>query len=170
MSSFVSVGNGHQPFSRLLDAVDALADMLPQPVVVQHGHTPFSSPRCIATAFMPMEDFVAQMASASLVIIHGGVGSILSALQAGKVPIVAPRVAAMDEIIDDHQLGLVRALAAAGRVIMLDEVSRLSDVVADLRAMEVGDVDARQHPAVLVAMVRQALTIQSRRAGGTALR
>ena len=50
--TFVSVGNAKHPFHRLLKGVAVIASKLPQPVVVQHGHTPFESPLCKAKAFM----------------------------------------------------------------------------------------------------------------------
>ena len=156
MSTFVSIGNGHQPFTRLLDAVDAIAESLPQPVVVQHGHTPFSSTRCTAIAFMPMEDFVVQMGSARLVIIHGGVGSILSAWRAGGLPIVVPRMAAMNEHIDDHQLELAIALAGAGRVLLVEDMTQLGAAVIEAVNGR-GGGSAGEDGATLVESVRAAL-------------
>lgn len=157
MSTFVSIGNGHQPFTRLLDAVDAIADNLPQPVVVQHGHTPFASTRCTATAFMPMDEFMAQIVHARLVIIHGGVGSILSALQGGGIPIVVPRLAAMGEIIDDHQLDLARALASVGRVALVEDTVNLGAAVMDAAAHNCA-APATRTDMPLVAMVKRILS------------
>ena len=157
MSTFVSIGNGHQPFTRLLDAVDAIAESLPQPVVVQHGHTPFSSTRCTAIAFMPMEDFVAHMGSARLVIIHAGVGSILSAWRAGGLPIVVPRLAAMNEHIDDHQLDLARALASVGRVALVEDTVNLGTAVLDAAAHQCA-APATRTDIPLVAMVKRILS------------
>ena len=93
MSTFVSVGNANQPFSRLLEAVAILAEQggLPLPVIVQHGHTPFVSTSCKAIDFMAMEDFSEYVQSAELLIIHAGAGSMIHACQAGKVPVVMPR-------------------------------------------------------------------------------
>ena len=156
MSTFVSVGNGHQPFTRLLDAVEALAPTLPHPVVVQHGHTPFASTQCMCVDFMPMDAFIKHVGSASLVIMHAGVGSILSAVQAAKLPIVVPRLAAMNEIIDDHQLELAIALAGAGRVLLVEDMAQLGAAV--IKAVNGrGGRSAGEGGAKLVESVRAAL-------------
>lgn len=156
MSTFVSVGNGHQPFTRLLDAVGALAPTLPHPVVVQHGHTPFASTQCTCVDFMPMDAFIKHVASASLVIMHAGVGSILSAVQAAKLPIVVPRLAAMNEVIDDHQLELAIALAGAGRVLLVEDMTQLGAAVIEAVSGR-GGRSAGEDGATLVESVRAAL-------------
>ena len=48
MSTFVTIGNSLDPFPRLLDEVSRLAaaGLLPPPVVVQCGNTPFVSEHC----------------------------------------------------------------------------------------------------------------------------
>jgi UDP-N-acetylglucosamine transferase subunit ALG13 len=56
------------------------------------------------------------MDEARVIVTHGGVGSILMALSAGKSPIVMPRRAALREAVDDHQVDFVEHLAKAGIV------------------------------------------------------
>lgn len=130
MSTFVSVGNANQPFSRLLQAVSECAELLPQPIVVQCGHTPFDDPRCQVHAFLEMEQFVAQVRTAEVVIVHAGAGSVLHAIRAGKKPIVMPRRAAFGEHVDDHQLEFARELSETERVIMVESVDELSVLVS----------------------------------------
>lgn len=113
MGTFVTVGNAHQSFVRLLKAVETIADSLPQPVIVQCGHTPFTSEKCQSVDFMTMERFVDALSSADLVITHGG-ATVMQAIQAGKVPVVMPRLPGQREIIDDHQVHFATAIAANG--------------------------------------------------------
>jgi UDP-N-acetylglucosamine transferase subunit ALG13 len=125
MSTFVSVGNAHQPFSRLVAAVADISEFLPQPVVIQHGYTPFVSDHCEAIPFLEMSEFQERIAFSTLLILHAGVGGILSALKCGKIPIIVPRRADLGEHIDNHQVDLGRALAGTGRVVVIEDVANL---------------------------------------------
>lgn len=161
MSTFVSVGNAHQPFSRLLDAVDAIAPALPQPVFVQHGHTPFVSSRCGGAAFLEMSDFERRIADARLFIVQAGGGGILSALKCGKVPVIVPRRGDLGEHIDNHQVSWGRALAGTGRAVLVEDVADLAAAAID--ALSRQDTARSAVPGTaMVGLVRDAL-LQSQR-------
>lgn len=121
MTTFVSAGNATQPFNRLIEAVLRIASKLPQPVVVQHGNTLFQGAGCIPRPFMQMVEFSEHVAEAELLILHAGAGSVIHALQAGKIPVVMPRRAQYGEHVDDHQLEFARALAEEGKVVVAEE-------------------------------------------------
>jgi UDP-N-acetylglucosamine transferase subunit ALG13 len=125
LSTFVLVGNVRRPFTRLLDAVTTNAAALPQPVIVQHGHTPFKSDACRGVPFLEMSEFERLIASSQLVIAHAGVGGIFHALRAGKVPVVVPRRSDLGEHLDDHQLSLARALSKTQKVVVVEDVGTL---------------------------------------------
>ena len=71
-----------------------------------------------------------RMRDADVVVTHGGVGSILDALAAGKVPVVVPRRASRAEHVDDHQEQFARHVHDA-RLAVTVEAPDLS--AADLR-------------------------------------
>jgi UDP-N-acetylglucosamine transferase subunit ALG13 len=144
VSTFVSVGNATQPFRRLLDEVARLAAALPQPVLVQHGFTPFDSNICQAVRFVDMSEFERLVAEADLLILHAGAGSVIHAVRAGKVPVVMPRRARHGEHVDDHQLEFAQALATAGRLVLTEEPEQLREVVyqALARQKEAGQAHA----------------------------
>jgi len=129
--TFVSVGNATQPFSRLLEGVAAIAHKLPQPVFVQFGSTPFRSAECESAQWLAMPEFERRAAEAELLILHAGAGSVLHAVQAGKLPVVMPRRAGCGEHVDDHQLEFARALADAGKVVLALEPADLAAAVAE---------------------------------------
>lgn len=132
MTTFVSVGNATQPFNRLIEAVFKIAPKLPQAVVLQHGHTLFPAVEgCISRPFVEMEDFAHLVAHAELLILHAGAGSVIHAIKAGKVPVVMPRRAKYGEHVDDHQLEFARALAEAGKVVMVEEPKDLMAAVEE---------------------------------------
>ncbi|MGH6838766.1 MAG: glycosyltransferase, partial [Methylocella sp.] len=120
LSTFVSVGNAYQPFTRLIHAVTSIARKLPQPVVVQHGHTPFDSVDCRGVAFLDMRAFESAVSEAEVVVLHAGAGSVIHALSAGKAPVVMARRAEFGEHVDDHQVEFARELARIGRVVVIE--------------------------------------------------
>jgi UDP-N-acetylglucosamine transferase subunit ALG13 len=54
------------------------------------------------------------MAGADIVVSHAGAGSALSALRAGRMPLIASRRAALGEAGDDHQQELADELMRRG--------------------------------------------------------
>jgi len=130
----VSLGNATQPFPRLLAAVAQCHALLPRPLLVQHGATaPAGLSGLLDTnlqAFLPMAAFEAQVAAASLLILHAGAGSVLHAVRAGKTPILMPRRQHLHEHVDDHQLEFARTLAASGHVILAETADDLPPAIA----------------------------------------
>lgn len=111
---FATVGTHQQPFARMLEALGALPE--PSELVVQYGYGQPPPGVGRAVAFMPFGEMEACFEEADAVITHAGVGSILCARRAGHVPIVVPRLRALGEHVDDHQLELTRVLAERGAV------------------------------------------------------
>ena len=130
MSSFVCVGNAVQPFTRLLDAVDRLAVKLPQPVVVQFGSAEnWEGINCEGVDFLGMHEFEKHAEESLVTIMHAGAGSIIHALQAGKVPVIVPRRFSNGEHVDDHQVEFCRQLANEPRVVVCDDIADLEKSV-----------------------------------------
>jgi UDP-N-acetylglucosamine transferase subunit ALG13 len=130
MTTFVSVGNGHQDFSRLLNEVKRIAPNLPQPVIVQHGRTPFESDSIKHFAFVDSAEFGRLLRVTTLIITHGGAGSVFRALKLGKRPVVVPRQHDFNEHVDDHQVTFVNELAQAGLVVGVIDIGSLEKAVA----------------------------------------
>ena len=114
---FLSLGTHEQPFDRALELVPALARA--EDVVVQHGHTRARRELLNVSwlEFVSYEELVALMRRASTVACHAGVGTIMTALSLGKIPLVMPRLRELNEHVDDHQLQIAAALAKRGLVV-----------------------------------------------------
>lgn len=153
MSTFVSVGNATQPFTRLLRAVVSILPRLPRPVVVQHGSTAFSAPGCRAVAFLEMSEFDRLVHDSSLLILHAGAGSVIHAVRAGKLPVVMPRRARDDEILDDHQMEFAVELERLGRIVLAREEADLENAVAMALAHQ-ADRSRNAEPAPMLKQVR----------------
>lgn len=158
MSTFVSVGNATQPFTRLLEAVCEVAPRLPQPVFVQFGAAQsFACPGCAGVAFLEMEAFAQHVSEAELLILHAGAGSVIHAVRAGKIPVVMPRHASLGEHVDNHQLEFARELEKTGKVFVAHDAATLMQAaIAALQCQRMRDVGVASEPP-LVGMVRHVL-------------
>lgn len=157
MSTFITLGNAHQSFARLLNAVAPLLSSLPQPVVIQYGYTQFQSEQAESFAFVEAERFALEVARAEVLIMHAGAGSVIHALGAGKVPIVAPRLAVYGEHVNNHQLEFARELAKMERIVLLEDMTRLQEAVADARAKQLKGRDKHVEPK-LVRLIAEELS------------
>lgn len=132
---FVTVGTATQPFRRLLDEVARLADsgeFGTEPVVVQHGYSPFASETAEAHEFLSRDAFEQKLESCSIIVTHGG-STVLEAVRVGRVPVAMPRLARFGEHVNDHQLEFVRALADEGWVVPAWEPADLMNAVRAAR-------------------------------------
>lgn len=109
----LTLGTERYPFPR---ALEQLAQALPADAEIlrQVGHTPVTDAHGPCRRWVPGDELARAVAEADLVVTHAGVGSVLSALRAGRHPVVLPRLARLGEHVDDHQLQLARMLAERG--------------------------------------------------------
>ncbi len=157
---FVTVGNATQPFPRLLSAVAELAragELSDEPLLIQFGHgKPVTAPKTTWTPFLPVGVFEQTIADASLIITHGGCGTLLTAIRRGKVPVVMPRRKKNGEHVNDHQLQLTQALAADAYIVPALEPQDLAGAIRAARTQATRPSLATSPP--LVDLVADALT------------
>lgn len=113
-----------------------MAARLPQPVVVQHGYTAFDDSICTRMPFLSMEEFIRRVHDAELLIMHAGAGSVIHAVGAGKIPVIMPRRVAYGEHVNDHQVEFAQALAAAGKVVMVENQDDLERAAEEAMARQ----------------------------------
>jgi UDP-N-acetylglucosamine transferase subunit ALG13 len=107
---FVTVGT-ELPFDRMVKIVDSWAAQAGrQDVFAQVGNTEWRPTSLEYQRFLEPAEFAARFASASVIIAHAGMGTILSALHAGKPIIVVPRLASLGEHRNEHQLATARRM------------------------------------------------------------
>jgi UDP-N-acetylglucosamine transferase subunit ALG13 len=108
---FVTVGT-QLAFDRLITAVDEWAGATDtSDVFAQIGPTRLE-PRHIEHArFVSPDECGERMRSATAIVAHAGIGTILTALEIGKPLIVMPRRAALGEHRNDHQLATAHRFA-----------------------------------------------------------
>lgn len=144
LAGVVTVGTDHHRFDRLMDWLEHWNADHPGAVrwMVQHGST-----RAVAGAenvdLLPRDGLLDLLRGADLVLTQGGPGGIMDSRACGTVPIVVPRLARLDEVVDDHQVAFARQLARGGLVVVAESEAELhaalDRAVADPAALLVGE-------------------------------
>jgi UDP-N-acetylglucosamine--N-acetylmuramyl-(pentapeptide) pyrophosphoryl-undecaprenol N-acetylglucosamine transferase len=125
---FVTVGSN--PTFRFDRLIEAIGQLPPQELVVQHGPaTPPSGVKEIHE-WLTFEQVLDYMGEADAVISHAGTGTILCASNMGHVPVVMPRLKRFRETVDDHQVALATVFERTGRVAVVWDVASLPEQVA----------------------------------------
>jgi UDP-N-acetylglucosamine transferase subunit ALG13 len=134
---FVTVGNAVQGFNRLMEAVEKAnrEGAFGEDVLVQYGHSTVVPTGCRSRQFLAREEFRMLVWDASLIITHAGAGTIGQCIKAGKRPLVVPRLKAYGELVNDHQIELVRQLESLGRIYAVHNLQSLPDVVRLARSL-----------------------------------
>jgi UDP-N-acetylglucosamine transferase subunit ALG13 len=131
---FVTLGTHQQPFARALDLVAELE--FEADVLVQYGATPARSGLSNVqwVEYLEWDALTDTMRQAEVVISHAGVGSTITAIRAGKKPVVVPRLARFGEHVDDHQLQFAQRFAQRDLALVCGLDDNLLDVVEQARA------------------------------------
>ena len=128
---FVTLGTQDKQFRRLLEAVDKaiIEGKIKEKVVCQSGSTKYESKNMEIIDYMDEETFSNYLNKCDILITHGGVGTILSALQMGKKIIAAPRLSKYKEHVNDHQLQIVDTFTKAKYILPLNNFDELGKVI-----------------------------------------
>lgn len=109
----VTVGVNGYGFRRLIEAVHRIVPDTAE-ILWQTGSTDVREFGIRGLPTVAIDELIAAMEEADVVIAHAGVGSAIMAMQAGKCPILVPRERAHREHVDDHQREVARLLGTSG--------------------------------------------------------
>lgn len=113
---FVTVGTD-LPFDRMVRVIDAWAgERKRNDVFAQIGEGAWEPQHIRFTNFLQPPEFVEHFKSASVIISHAGMGTILSALHHRKPILVMPKRASLGEHRNEHQLASARRMMEIGNV------------------------------------------------------
>ena len=123
----VTLGTQNNSFHRLLEEVQKNIDNgnIKEEVIVQKGYTKFDSKQMKLIKEIPQDEFNKLIDQANLVITHGGVGSIITAITKGKKVIAIPRLKKYNEHVNDHQIEIIDSFNEKGYIIGIHSVEEL---------------------------------------------
>lgn len=127
----ITLGTQDKSFERLLKSVDKEIENgnIKEKVIAQIGTTKYESKNMELFDLIPRERFDALIEECSLLITHGGVGSILTGVTKGKKVIAAPRLSKYKEHINDHQIQIVERFAKEKYILELKDFSKLGKII-----------------------------------------
>lgn len=131
----VTLGTQDKSFPRLIKAVDDAVKegYIREKVIVQAGCTEYSSENLEIFGMTSPEEMRKLIKEARVVITHGGVGSILSAIELGKPVIAMARLEKYGEHHNDHQLDIISAFEQRGYIFQLSEEGQLNELLQKCR-------------------------------------
>lgn len=151
---FVSVGTHTQQFDRLLKEVDRLVGSKKiKDVIAVIGNSTYEPKNYKWYRFVDYENYTKLEKRASIVVVHAGIGSIMSALDLGKPVVVVPRQSKFNEHVDDHQVSTARELEKQGKVIAVHDVKDLYSAIKKARNFK----PRKSNTSTIVAIVKSKL-------------
>ncbi|MDE6575714.1 MAG: glycosyl transferase family 28 [Muribaculaceae bacterium] len=128
---FVTMGT-QIPFDRFLRMLDEIAPLMNGEEIVAQTITDKYVPRNFKpTGFIAPDDFNSYVNRARIIVSHAGMGSIISALEAGKPIVVVPRIAALGEHRNEHQLATADALEKLGYIHVARNTEQLRELLCN---------------------------------------
>ena len=149
----VTVG-AQMPFDRLVKGVDAWAAARGRSdVFMQVGAGGARPAHAEWVEFLEPAEFSSRLAECSALVAHAGMGSILSALEAGKPIVVMPRRGEFRETRNDHQVATAIRFRELGKVHVAMDESELPAALDALDRMPVAErIAAVASPELLSAV------------------
>jgi UDP-N-acetylglucosamine transferase subunit ALG13 len=150
---FVTVGTQGQ-FDRLIRTIDEWAGVRGRTdVFAQTGPSNYHSEHIRTERLIDPTEFRKRVESASLVIAHAGMGSIITALELGKQIIVMPRRASLGEHRNDHQVATAKRFAEQGRITVALNEKELVDKLDQLEVFNKAErLGAQASPHLIVTI------------------
>jgi UDP-N-acetylglucosamine transferase subunit ALG13 len=150
---FVTVGTD-MPFDRMVRVVDEWARVNQRSdVFAQIGETDWKPAHIAYSKFLQPPEFTQRFASATTIVAHAGMGTILSALQWEKPILVMPRRASLGEQRNEHQLATASRLSELGKInVAMDEneLRARLDRLGELQARE--KIGVYANPTLIAAL------------------
>ena len=116
---FVTLGTQDKPFTRLLDALEALIQkgIIQDEVIVQAGSTRYKSNHMKILDYIEMTKFNQYVEQCDILICHAGVGTIINGINHDKSIMAVARRAQFGEHENDHQVEITTKFSKLGYIV-----------------------------------------------------
>lgn len=137
---FAVVGTQKFQMNRFLQELDDLVErgLIQDSIFAQIGASNYIPRNYQYSDFLSKEDFEQKMEECDLVITHGGVGTIISALKKNKPVIIYPRLSKYSEHVDDHQLQIASSFELQKLALVYKEGEKLDALIEKSRNYSFG--------------------------------
>lgn len=123
----VTLGTQDKSFSRLLDMIEECIKekIIKEEIIVQAGFTKYESDNMKIFDYIDMKEFDKLLTECDVLITHGGVGTIVSAVKQGKKVIASPRLSKYNEHHNDHQCQIIESFKEEGYILSCTNLEEL---------------------------------------------
>lgn len=131
----LTLGTYPLPFDRLVKAIDELIDqrVIDCDIFAQIGHSNYIPKNMRYERLIEKDRFDSLCASSSALISHGGMGSIMMALEHSKPLLIMPRLKQFGEVVNDHQVGTAKEFERMGHVLVAYGADELPGKIRQLK-------------------------------------
>ncbi len=130
---FIAVGTQKQQFNRIFKIVENSNILKDEQVIAQSGFTKYNSNKVKMLGFISQDELNEYIKTSDLVICHGGVGTIFTALRYKKKVLVIPRLKKYKEHKNDHQVEICEELQKNGYILYLKDGEDLDEKLEKLK-------------------------------------
>ena len=116
---YITLGTQGADFSRCLRMVEELINTreIEDEIIAQVGASSYRPKGVTCFEFIPENEYQCYIQNADVIITHAGSGALFSSIKKGKKTIAVARLARYNEMVNDHQVELVRKLAQEGYIL-----------------------------------------------------
>jgi len=155
----VILGTHERPFYRLVKGIERLIQekKIREKVIVQLGFTNYKVRGAKCYRFIPEKRFEEYVKKCSILITHGGLGSIMRGVKADKPVIAVPRRAIFGEHTDDHQLQIVEEAKKRGRVFVVYDIKELEKTIKKCKKIRIKSKKVSYTPKRILKIIDKKL-------------
>lgn len=134
----VTLGTQDKDFSRLLKEIDKQIEekKIKEKVIVQAGYTKYESNNMEIFDLISPDELENLVKKCSILITHGGVGSILLGLKYKKPIIAAARLKKYGEHTNDHQKQIIKEFEKDGYLLALKDFHNLDELLIKVKTFK----------------------------------
>jgi beta-1,4-N-acetylglucosaminyltransferase len=131
---FVTLGSAVKgiEFTRLINKMDEIAGKIDEEVIMQIGTVPYEPKNAKYFRYASYQENLSYFQKSSLVVGHGGTGTILNALRFQIPIVVVPRRHHYGEHVDDHQVELAQRLVGNELIKVVYDIEDLESAVREM--------------------------------------
>lgn len=148
---FVTIGT-QAPFDRFIKIIDEVAPQINEEIIAQVYKCGFRPKNIKTVDFLAPDEFNNLFDKADLIISHAGMGTILSALQKHKPIIIFPRIAALGEHRNEHQLATAEKFKELGSVYVAMNEQELKELMLRKDLVPLHEIGAEASESLILSL------------------
>ena len=126
---FVTTGT-QVAFDRFIKIIDHIAPQLgEEKIIAQICNGDYKPQNIESVNFVSPNEFNRLMSEARIIVSHAGMGTIISSMKMNKPIIIFPRIAALGEHRNEHQLATARKMKKYGYVYVAETAEELQNLL-----------------------------------------